>query len=112
MIIKPNNMSRRGFVRNVLGITTALILPARSRILIDASCSPRIVLSEGDEFGFYGLVFNRNDLADEVKAAATAAGVWDPRSGTREQFADVQARVLLGYFRRTNPNKVFALCQA
>lgn len=31
MIIKPAGMSRRGFLRNVLGVTTALILPWRPR---------------------------------------------------------------------------------
>ncbi len=110
MISRPNNMSRRGFVRNVLGITTALILPARSRILIDASCSPRIVISEGDEFGLSGLIFNRNDLADAVKAAAKASGVWEGEARDDwERFAVVQGRALLSYFRRTNPNKAFTL---
>lgn len=28
MISRPNNMSRRGFLRNVLGIATAIVLPA------------------------------------------------------------------------------------
>ena len=29
---KPNNISRRGFLRNILGVTTALILPAPVRV--------------------------------------------------------------------------------
>lgn len=28
LISRPNNMSRRGFLRNVLGIATAVVLPA------------------------------------------------------------------------------------
>ena len=29
MLSKPNNMSRRGFLRNILGVTAAIILPAK-----------------------------------------------------------------------------------
>lgn len=33
MLNRPNNMSRRGFLRNVLGISTALILPVSRKIM-------------------------------------------------------------------------------
>ena len=121
MIIKPNNMSRRNFLRNVLGITTALILPARPRILMARDGHGGLYFPAGDTQGLYSINFNRDEIWIGIKRAGEAAGVWGqiPESdrevvawawADEKRFVDVKNHFFLDYFRKNNPTKAFALC--
>lgn len=112
MIIKPDNMSRRGFMRNVLGIATALILPARPRILLARDGYGGLYFPVGDIQGLYGLNFNRDDMWTGLRDATLPEGLWGAADSEadKERMADICNHFLLNYWRKNNPNKAFALC--
>lgn len=111
MIIKPSNMSRRGFLRNVLGVTAVIVLPARPRILITRNGYGGLYFPAGDTRGLHGITFNRDDIWTGVKQAGEAAGLWGLNSEADEKrFMDIRNHFFLDYFRKTNPDKAFALC--